>query len=98
MPAKIDASGHSAIVIRRITGVSKSDSHYLRFARVFAVASIVLAAVSTLFVDKIDQYIKLAFNLLCFLGIPIYAAVLWRRATRAGMWWAFGLGIGSYVT
>jgi Na+/proline symporter len=82
---------------RRLGSRPRSDAHYLGAARGFAVASVLLSAASTLFVGSIGEYVKLAFNLLCFLGIPIYAAVLWRRANRTGMWLALGLGIASYV-
>jgi hypothetical protein len=59
--------------------------------------SIILAAVSTFWVQSIAEYVKLTFNLLCFLGIPIYFAVVWRRSNRLGMWLSFTLGIASYV-
>ena len=82
---------------RRMIAPGRSLRHYLTSARVWAVFSIVLAALSTLWVSNISQYIKLTFNLLCFLGIPIYFGVWWKPANRTGMWASFILGIGSYV-
>jgi hypothetical protein len=82
---------------RRTIAPGKSLAHYLNWARVWAVLSIVLAALSTLWVGTIGDYIKLTFNLLCFLGIPIYFGVWWKRANRTGMWASFILGISAYV-
>jgi len=81
----------------RLWGRGRSREHQLLAARLCGAASILLAASSTLFIEQISQYIHLTFNLLCFLGIPIYAAVIWRRSNRLGMWLALGLGAGSYI-
>lgn len=82
---------------RRILAPKKSLKHYLTSARLWSVVSILLAAASTGYITTISAYIKLAFNLLCFLGIPIYFAVIWRRSNRLGMWLSFLFGIISYV-
>jgi len=82
---------------RRILAPKKSLKHYLTSARVWSVFSIMLAAASTGYITTISAYIKLAFNLLCFLGIPIYFAVTWRRSNRLGMWLSFLFGIISYI-
>lgn len=82
---------------RRLVAPGRSLPHYLTSARIWAVSSIVLAALSTYWVGNISEYVKLTFNLLCFLGIPIYFAVWWKRANRTGMWASFILGIASYV-
>ncbi len=82
---------------RRVLAPKKPLKHYLTSARVWSAVSILLAALSTMFVTSISQYIKLTFNLLCFLGIPIYFAVIWRRSNRLGMWLSFLFGIASYL-
>ncbi len=83
---------------RRILSPKKSMKHYLTSARAWSVFSILIAAATTRYVTSISQYIKLTFNLLCFLGIPIYFAVIWRRANRLGMWLSFTFGISAYLT
>lgn len=82
---------------RRVLAPKKSLKHYLTSARVWSFASILIAALSTSYITTIGEYIKLAFNLLCFLGIPIYFAVVWRKSNRLGMWLSFLFGIISYV-
>jgi hypothetical protein len=42
--------------------------------------------------------VTLCLALLCFLGIPIYFGVVWRRANRTGMWLSLVLGIGTFLT
>lgn len=83
---------------RKVVRRGQSSRHYLGAARGVAVVSIFVAAWSTSFVDSIEAYIKLAFNLLCLLGVPIYAAVLWRRANRTGTWLALGGSSCAYVS
>jgi Na+/proline symporter len=82
---------------RRILAPKKSLKHYLTSARIWSFASILIAALSTSYITTIGEYIKLAFNLLCFLGVPIYFAVVWRKSNRLGMWLSFLFGIVSYV-
>jgi len=82
---------------RRVFARGKTQAHYLLVARIWTGSCVVIAAVSTLFISSIGDYIKLGFNLLCFLGVPIYFAVWWRKANRLGMWLAFVLGSGSYL-
>jgi len=82
---------------RRVFATGKGTREYLLAARLCTGASVLVAGVSTLFITTIGEYVKVAFNLLCFLGIPIYFAVWWRRANRLGMWLSLALGIGSYL-
>ena len=72
-------------------------SHYLGIARWWAVWSILAAAVSTLFIGQIKDYIEYCLSLLCFLGMPIYLGVVWRRANQTGMWLSLILGMGSFL-
>ncbi len=84
-------------IYRRFIAKGRTSSDYLRAARVWVGASILLAALSTLWLSSISQYIKLAFNLLSFLGVPIYFAVLWRRSNRLGAWCALLGGSAGYL-
>jgi len=83
---------------RRILRPGKSSKHYLFSARLWAVASIVIASVSTHYVSSIQEYVKLVMTLLSFLGIPIYFGVYWRRANSTGMWLSLLGGIITYIT
>src|SRR5690606_1002600 len=82
---------------RRFVAPGRSQDSYLRVARFWAAASVVVAALSTLHVSTISQYAKLALNLLTLLRIPSSAAVLWRRSTRLGAWPALAGGSAAYV-
>lgn len=82
---------------RRVLRPGASLAHYLTTARFWSVASIALAALSTVFIDGIKDYVNLTFSLLSFLGAPIYFGVVWRRANRTGMWVSLGLGIAAYL-
>jgi SSS family solute:Na+ symporter len=70
---------------------------YLSMARWWAVLSILFAAATTVQLTQIEDYIKLSLSLLCFLGIPIYFGIVWRRANQTGMWLSFALGIGAFL-
>jgi Na+/proline symporter len=81
---------------RKLIAPGRHLKHYLTVARVWAVASIVVAATSTLWFSSIKDYVKLCMALLSFLGIPIYFGVVWRRANTTGMWASLLLGIASH--
>lgn len=83
---------------RRIFRPGKSLAHYLLAGRLWALASVIIAAVSTLYIPTIQQYVKLSLTLLSFLGIPIYFGVIWRKANRTGMWLSLICGISTYIT
>ncbi|MEX0642572.1 MAG: sodium:solute symporter family protein [Pirellulales bacterium] len=83
---------------RKIVQPDLPREQYLTIARYWVVASIVLAAASTYVISEIEDYVKLCLSLLCFLGIPIYFGVAWRRANRTGMWLSMALGVGSFLT
>jgi Na+/proline symporter len=95
------ATTSSAMVVdylyRRIIRPGRPAGHYLSAARIWAVASILLAAMSTQYVEHIKDYVKLCMSLLAFLGVPIYFGIAWRRANRTGMWLSLGLGGTSYL-
>lgn len=82
---------------RKVVQPGRPRSEYLTAARWWSVASIVIAALSTMFINSIEGYVTLCLSLLCFLGIPIYFGVVWRRANQAGMWLSLALGIGSFL-
>ncbi len=84
-------------VYRRFVAKNRAPEDYLRAARIWVGVSIVVAAGSTLWLSSIAQYIKLAFNLLSFLGVPIYFGVLWRRSNRLGAWCALVAGSFGYL-
>src|SRR5690606_15390715 len=48
-------------------------------------------------ISEIEDYVKLAMAMLSFLGIPIYFGVVWRKASRLGMWLSLLLGISSFL-
>jgi len=95
------ATTSSAMVVdylyRRIVRPARNLDHYLLAARLWAVVSILIAAVSAQYIGSIKDYVKLVMTLLCFLGVPIYFGVVWRRANRLGMWMSITGGIVTYV-
>ncbi len=82
---------------RRMISPRKELKHYLLVGRFWAVITIMLAALSTQYIDSIKEYVKLVMTLLSFLGIPIYFGVFWRRANRTGMWLSLTGGIAAYI-
>jgi solute:Na+ symporter, SSS family len=84
-------------IYRRVLAPNRSTAHYLLSARVWSVVSVALAAVSTLGIEKIQDYVNLAMAMLAFLGIPIYFGVVWRKASKLGMWISLLLAISSFV-
>ncbi len=82
---------------RRMISPRKELKHYLLVGRFWAVITIMLAALSTQYIDSIKEYVKLVMTLLSFLGIPIYFGVFWRRANRTGMWLSLTGGIATYI-
>lgn len=85
-------------IYRRVLQPAASLSHYLSMARLWAVVSIVIAAISTRYIDSIADYVKMSLSLLSFLGIPIYFGVMWRRSNVLGTWLSLLLGVTSYLT
>ncbi len=83
---------------RRMIRPGRTLRHYLLTARIWAVITILLAALSTYRIDSIKEYVKLAMTLLSFLGVPIYFGVFWRRSNRTGMWLSLTGGIATYIT
>ncbi len=82
---------------RRMISPRKELKHYLLVGRFWAVITIMLAALSTQYIDSIKEYVKLVMTLLSFLGIPIYFGVFWRRSNRTGMWLSLTGGIATYI-
>ncbi len=82
---------------RKIVRPGKSLGHYLLAGRLWAIASVLIAAVSTMYIPTLKQYVKISLTLLSFLGIPIYFGILWRKANRAGMWLSLAGGIFTYL-
>ena len=95
------ATTSSAMVVdylyRKTLRTDRTLTHYLSAARWCALLSIFVAALSTLCLEQIKDYVLLCLSLLSFLGVPIYFGVVWRRANTAGMWVSLGLGITSYL-
>jgi Na+/proline symporter len=83
---------------RRVIAPSLPRSQYLLWARIWTAFSVILAATSTHFITGIMQYIDYSLSLLCFLGIPIYFGIVWRKANQTGMWLSLLLGIGAFLT
>jgi len=83
-------------IYRKLIAPGRHLQHYLAAARVWAVVSILVAAVSTIWFESIKDYVKLCMSLLSFLGIPIYFGVVWRKANTTGMWASLLLAIASH--
>lgn len=82
---------------RKLVVPNLPRERYLSLARWWAVLSILFAAATTARLTQIEDYIKLSLALLCFLGIPIYFGIVWRRANQTGMWLSLALGIGAFL-
>ncbi len=82
---------------RKILRPGRSMRHYLNIGRCWAVLSIVLGALLTLYIDSIADLVKIWIALLSFLGVPIFFGVAWRRANRLGMWLALCIGTVAYL-
>jgi Na+/proline symporter len=95
------ATTSSAMMIdycsRKLIFPGRPRAQYLTMARGWAAFSVLLAASSTLLISQIVDYVNYSLSLLCFLGIPIYFGVVWRRANQTGMWLSLVLGIGSFL-
>ena len=96
--AIITTGMHVDFIYRKILRTGRTAAHYLKSARIWAVVTILLAALSTTHVPDIKSYVKLSMGLLGFLGIPIYFGVYWRRANRLGVWLSLILGIAAFTT
>ncbi|HJN93500.1 MAG TPA: hypothetical protein QGF05_12365, partial [Dehalococcoidia bacterium] len=96
--ATTSSAMHVDYLYRKVLRRGRSLRHYLRASRVWAAASIGLAALCALQVETIRDILNMSMSLLGFLGLPIYFGVYWRRANRLGMWLSLTLGMGAYVT
>ena len=83
---------------RRFIRPGRDLPHYLLLARVWALISVVIAAISTIWIGSMQDLVKLALTLTSFLGVPIYFGVYWRRANRLGMWFSLMGGILTYLS
>jgi solute:Na+ symporter, SSS family len=95
--ATISAAMFVDYIYRKFLRTGQPRDNYLAAARWWSVLSIVVAASSTHVVDAIGKYVTLCLSLLCFLGIPIYFGIVWRRANQTGMWLSLILGISSFL-
>jgi len=82
---------------RRMISPGKPLSHYILTARLWAVVTIVLAALSTHYIKGINQYVKFSLEILSFLGIPIYFGIYWKRTNNTGMVLSMVGGILSFI-
>jgi Na+/proline symporter len=95
--ATISAAMFIDFIYRKVVVTGQPRNNYLEAARWWSVMSIVVAASSTHFIHAIGKYVTLCLSLLCFLGMPIYFGIVWRRANQTGMWLSLILGIGSFL-
>lgn len=84
-------------IYRKTLRPGKSMSHYLTAARLWSVAAVVIAAIATSYIGSVLDFLKLYLKLLAVLGIPIYFAVVWRRANRLGMWMCVLTGMSAFL-
>lgn len=82
---------------RNIMVKNRSNQHYLKAGRICAVLAILVAAVSTLHIVTIKDYIKLSMNLMSFVGIPLHFGMVWKKANNTGMWASLITGLSSYI-
>ncbi len=82
---------------RKMLSPMRTSSHYLLVGRFVALASLIVAAISTVFIGSIQEYVKLSLTLLCFIGVPILFGVLWKKSNLAGMWLSLIGGVIVYV-
>jgi solute:Na+ symporter, SSS family len=82
---------------RKMLSPLRTSSHYLLVGRFVALASLIVAAISTVFIGSIQEYVKLSLTLLCFIGVPILFGVLWKKSNLTGMWLSLIGGIIVYV-
>ena len=82
---------------RKVISLKRTSSHYLLIGRIVALDSLNFAAASTIFIGSIKEYVKLSLTLLCFIGVPIYFGVLWKKSNLTGMWMSLLGGVVVYV-
>jgi Na+/proline symporter len=82
---------------RKMLSPLRTSSHYLLVGRFVALASLIVAAISTVFIGSIQEYVKLSLTLLCFIGVPILFGVLWKKSNLTGMWLSLIGGVIVYV-
>ena len=71
----------------------RSDSFYLRAARIWSVLAVFLAYLITLQFSTLKEIVEFLAPLTGFLGIPLFFGVIWRRSNRQGAWAALIVGI-----
>ncbi len=82
---------------RKVLVVGKKFRHYLTLSKIWAVVSILVGAVSTLFITSIADYITISMSLLAFCGIPIYFSLITKKSNKTGVWLSLSAGIISYL-
>lgn len=82
---------------RKILRPNRSGQHYLAMAKLAAIASVFIAALTTEWMTSLQDYVKLFMTLLSYLGIPILFGITWRKANRSGMWLSLVGGSATYV-
>lgn len=82
---------------RKMVAPLRSSGHHLLVGRFVALLSLLVAAASTIFIGSIKEYVKLSLTLLCFIGVPIYFGILWKKSNLTGMWFSLIGGVVVYV-
>jgi solute:Na+ symporter, SSS family len=82
---------------RKMIAPMRSSNHHLLVGRFTALLSLIVAAGSTIFIGSIKEYVKLSLTLLCFIGVPIYFGVLWKKSNLTGMWMSLIAGVIVYI-
>jgi len=99
--AGVFATSSSAVlsnyIYRCVLNPNKEDTHYLKIGRFTAVAAIVIAAISTVYINSIAEYVKLSMTFMAFVGIPLHFGIVWRKSNITGMWTSLTSGILSYI-
>lgn len=66
-------------------------------SRIWSGLAVLFAALSTLFISNIKDYIFLFMNLLSFMGIPILAGTFWHKPNVASAWLSLAGGVFGYL-
>lgn len=73
-------------VWRRFARPDASEAHYLAVGRWASVAVVAIGVVAALALPSVIDGLELLWKLMAFLGIPFWAALVWRRSNRTGAW------------